>query len=69
MPVDPPTKKLHSFLPTKAEKPLNASVLFPLLKKEIEKDESLTRGLRGLFIVTVLKKGILKEEWSVFVYN
>ena len=55
--------KLNSFLPTKSEKPLNASILFPQLKKEIEKDESLVRGLHGLFIVTVLKKGAIKDEW------
>jgi hypothetical protein len=47
----------------KAEKPLNSSILFPEIAKEIAKDPNLIGGLKGLFIVTILKKGVKKEEW------
>ncbi|KAJ1533599.1 hypothetical protein HK405_000437 [Cladochytrium tenue] len=42
---------------------LNASILFPELAKEMAANPSLTLGLRGLFIVTVFKRGERREEW------
>ncbi|KAI8847796.1 hypothetical protein BC829DRAFT_395573 [Chytridium lagenaria] len=43
--------------------PLHSSILFPELAKEINADPVSTANLKGLFIVTVLKKGNAVDEW------
>ncbi|KAI9197515.1 uncharacterized protein BJ171DRAFT_445895 [Polychytrium aggregatum] len=57
--------KLAEFLPAKPERLLISSILFPELQKELEAHPELIGSLKGLFIVTVLKKGIKKEEWYI----
>ncbi|KAI9105694.1 hypothetical protein DFS34DRAFT_644494 [Phlyctochytrium arcticum] len=59
--------KLAEFLPRKgSQKPLNASILFPELQRELEADPGVAKNLHGLFIVTVLQKGVKREEWYLF---
>ncbi|KND01314.1 uncharacterized protein SPPG_03126 [Spizellomyces punctatus DAOM BR117] len=55
--------KLAEYLPPKSAKPTNASILFPELQRELEADPTLAKNLKGLFIVTVLQKGVKKDEW------
>ncbi|KAL1922441.1 uncharacterized protein VTP21DRAFT_9980 [Calcarisporiella thermophila] len=45
------------------ERPLNATILFPELQRELEKNPRLCGNLKGYFIVTVKKKGEPKAEW------
>ncbi|KAJ3094846.1 hypothetical protein HDU96_001452 [Phlyctochytrium bullatum] len=40
-----------------------SAVLFPQLAKELAADVKLAQNLRGLFIITVLKKGKHVDEW------
>ncbi|KAI8820413.1 uncharacterized protein EV422DRAFT_530806 [Fimicolochytrium jonesii] len=56
-------EKLAEFLPAKVFKPTNAQILFPELHRELEADPSLAKNLQGLFIVTVLLKGVKRDEW------
>ncbi|KAJ3090323.1 hypothetical protein HDU96_003447, partial [Phlyctochytrium bullatum] len=46
-----------------ASKKLHSSILFPELAKEINSEPQSTANLKGLFIVTVLKKGEAVDEW------
>ncbi|KAJ3294210.1 hypothetical protein HK104_003848 [Borealophlyctis nickersoniae] len=55
--------KLAEFLPTRTEKPLNASILFPELAKELRNNPSLAGNVKGLVVVTVLKNRVKKDEW------
>ncbi|KAJ3327027.1 hypothetical protein HDU76_012421 [Blyttiomyces sp. JEL0837] len=45
------------------DKALHSTILFPELAKEIAREPQLTYNLKGLFIITVMKKGVRKEEW------
>ncbi|KAI8906181.1 hypothetical protein DFJ77DRAFT_477739 [Powellomyces hirtus] len=55
--------KLAQFLPARPTKPTNAQTLFPELARELHSDPSLSKNLQGLFIVTVLQKGVKRDEW------
>ncbi|KAJ3187952.1 hypothetical protein HDU85_006345 [Gaertneriomyces sp. JEL0708] len=59
-------EKLAGFLPNREERPTIASVLLPEVQRELNSDPSLARNLRGLFILTVLQKGVRKDEWYLF---
>ncbi|KAL2913081.1 hypothetical protein HK105_207426 [Polyrhizophydium stewartii] len=54
---------LDNYLPPKAEKPLNASLLFPEIAREMAANPDLVGSLTGLFIVSVLKRGERRQEW------
>ncbi|KAI9360065.1 hypothetical protein DFJ73DRAFT_816561 [Zopfochytrium polystomum] len=56
-------EKLAEFRKPAPPRPSNASVLFPELAKDLAANPANSGNLRGLFIVTVLKKGVRTEEW------
>ncbi|KAJ3410857.1 hypothetical protein HDV05_003146 [Chytridiales sp. JEL 0842] len=66
---DSAKEKLAEFSGSKPTppKPTNASIFFPEIAKELAKDPTLTGGLKGLFIITVFRKGIKKEEWYLLL--
>ncbi|KAJ3009698.1 hypothetical protein HKX48_007792 [Thoreauomyces humboldtii] len=55
--------KLAEFLPHRPAKPTNAQILFPELQRELNAEPGLAKNLQGLFIVTVLQKGVKGDEW------
>ncbi|KAL1919939.1 uncharacterized protein VTP21DRAFT_1871 [Calcarisporiella thermophila] len=51
------------FLTQRKERPLKANILFPEIRRELVSNRKLVGGLRGLFIVTVKKRGRPQQDW------
>ncbi|KAJ3089402.1 hypothetical protein HK102_006477 [Quaeritorhiza haematococci] len=55
--------KFAEFAPSKPERPLNSSILFPEIRRELQENPQAIGNLRGFFVVTVFRKGERKDEW------
>eukprot|EP00842_Homolaphlyctis_polyrhiza_P004684 jgi/Hompol1/5216/HPOL_001923-RA len=56
-------KALEDLLPAKAQRPSNASLLFPELSKALARNPDAVGNIEGLFIIDVLHRGQQKEQW------